>query len=207
MLKAKNKKTPLHQVEWKSRDMTYYEGILATKGVWHNFAAIGAEIVESKIGGKVYLPSDTADRLEEGKRFTFSLADEPELFFKAALTGNNRSDYCELKTSGYEVDGEFVYPKRATKIYFCKIKKTKLIEQEDEYGEAEIKLFEAEIIRKEGELEYISREEPHVDAMVHASRFNIADKEQKKKIQNQVESILSDVQTDLKKKILEYIQG
>ncbi|MEF8832946.1 MAG: DUF447 domain-containing protein, partial [Candidatus Thermoplasmatota archaeon] len=150
--------------------MSYYEGILITTDDRSNAAAIGAEIKGDKIGCQVYLPSDTGRRLDEGVRFTYSLTKDPELFYKAALTGHDEPDMSELTAKDLKNEGEdFFYPSEATKIYFCEVKRTKKITEKDEYGEAKIKLIEAEVLKEKGTKEYIGRENPFVDAMVYAS--------------------------------------
>jgi len=187
--------------------MSYYEGILVTTNHRHNAAAIGAEINDDIIVSQIYLPSDTSRRLDEGVRFTYSLTTNPELFYKAALTGHNDPDMSELSSTELkEEEGGFFYPVEASKSYFCKVKSTKMITETDEYGEAKIKLIAAQTLKERGAEDYIGRENPLVEAMVHASRMFVADKEQKKHIRNKVKSVLDGVESDLKQKILDFVE-
>ncbi len=187
--------------------MSYYEGILITTNHRPNAAAIGAEINGDRIGSQIYLPSDTARRLDEGVRFTYSLTTDPELFYKAALTGHNEPDITELSIDNLKDEGqEFLYPLNANKIYFCQVERTKMITEEDKYGKAEIKLVESKVLKEKGTEEYIGRENPLVDAMVHASRMFVANEKQKKCISKRVRSILDDNESDLKRKILDFIE-
>lgn len=187
--------------------MSYYEGILITTDNRPNAAAIGAEIEDDKIGSHVYLPSDTGRRLNEGVRFTYSLTKDPELFYKSALTGHDEPDVPELSTENLKKQGEgFFYPSEATKIYFCEVNRTRKITEKDEYGEAKIKLIEAKVLKERGNEEYIGRENPFVDAMVYASRMFVADEEQKERIEKRVNSILEETESDLKRKILEFVE-
>ncbi len=120
----------------------------------------------------LYFPSDTARRLDEGIPFTFSLTNDPELFYRAALTGHDEPNMPELDLHDLEEKGErYLYPSKASKTYFCEVKRTEVIKETDQYGEAKIKLIEGKILEKKGEGEYIGRENPLVDAMVHASRI------------------------------------
>ncbi len=187
--------------------MTYYEGILVANGSSINAAAIGAEIDEGSIGSQVYKPSDTARKLKDGSRFTFSLTDKPELFYKVALAGHDRPQRSELSKDDLVKDGGFFYPKDATRIYFCEVKRTRTIKEKDEYGDTEIKLVEGEVLEKRGDGDHIGREEPLVDAMVYATRMYVADEEQKKSIKEKVEDVLAENDSNLKKKILDFVEG
>ncbi len=186
--------------------MSYFEGILVTTNHRPNVAAIGAEIYEGRIGNQIYLPSDTGRRLEEGVRFTYSLTTDPELFYKAALTGHNEPKMPELISEELKEEKEFIYPSQATKTYFCEVKRTKMITQRDKYGKAKIKLVESGILEGKGAEDHIGREEPLVDAMVHASRMFVANKKQKERIRKKVKSVLEDTESDLKQKILDFIE-
>jgi len=187
--------------------MPYYEGILVTANHRPNAAAIGAEINDDLIRSRVYLPSDTARRLDEGVRFTYSLTTDPELFYKAALTGHNEPGISELSTEDLKDDGrDYLYPLEASKIYFCEVKLTHMITETDKYGEANIKNILAKVIKECGTEEYMGRENPLIDAMVYASRIFVADEGQKEYIRKKVKSILEDVESDLKQKILDFIE-
>ncbi len=205
---------PLLKAVWKSHDMTYYEGILGTSNDWPNFAAVGAEITGSKIGGRLYLPSDTGTRLVEGKSFSFSLTDNPNIFFKAALTGHNKKNQQELGDDEFIQKNGYVYPTQASKVYLCKTKKTKIVRRTDRYGEAKIKLFEGEILEKIIECEeYLSREDPCLDALVYATRLPLADNEQKQELIREIDKILNKIKKNskqedkkTKEKILDFVE-
>ncbi len=187
--------------------MSYYEGILVTTDHRPNAAAIGAKIEGETIESRIYSPSDTAQRLDEGIRFTFSLTTDPELFYRASLTGHNDPDISELSTGDLKEEGrDFIYPSEATKTYFCEVKSTERIKERDKYGRANIKLIEGEILKERGVEKYIDREDPLVDAMVHASRMFVADEGQKEQIRKKVKFILQDNESDLKQKILDFVQ-
>ncbi|MFW5945691.1 MAG: DUF447 domain-containing protein [Candidatus Natronoplasma sp.] len=187
--------------------MSYYEGILVTDGDSPNAAAIGAEIEDERFGSRIYLPSDTGRKLEEEINFTFSLTDEPVLFFKAALTGHDESDESELSTDGLVEEDGYLYPVEATKIYFCNVVRTKVVSEEDRYGEANIKLIEAEIVEEKGNNGYIGRENPLVDAMVYASRMLVADEGQKVELKKKIEDILDESESELKRKIFDFVEA
>ncbi len=187
--------------------MTYYEGILVTDGDTPNAAAIGAEIEDGRLGSQIYLPSDTGRKLEEEVKFTFSLVDRPDLFFKAALTGHDEPGESELSEERLVEEDGFLYPNEATKIYFCKVGKIKIISEEDRYGEANIKLIEAEILEEKGSGDNIGRESPLIDAMVHASRMFVADQEQKLELKKKIENILDESGSELKHKILDFVEA
>ncbi len=187
--------------------MSYYEGILVTTNQRPNAAAIGANIEGDRIENQVYLPSDTARRLDEDIWFTYSLTTDPGLFYKAALTGHNEPDKAELDSRNLKAEGEgFIYPADATKTYFCEVKRTKMITEKDDYGKANIKLIEAEILKERGVEKYIGRENPLVDAMVYASRMFVADEKQKERIRERVKSVLEDNESNLKGKILDFVE-
>ncbi|MBS3816988.1 MAG: DUF447 family protein [Candidatus Thermoplasmatota archaeon] len=188
--------------------MAYYEGILTSTNHLINSAAIGAEIKEDKIVCEIYRPSDTARNLDENKRFTFSLTADPTLFFKGSLTGHNDPDYEEIGEEELKKEEDFFYPVNSTKTYFCRVKDIDEKKVRDEYGGSELKKVTAPIIEEKGEKNnYIGRKNPLVDAMVHATRIYVADERQKKKIREKVREILKDNESELKKKILEFIEA
>lgn len=187
--------------------MNYYEGILVTNEDDSNVAAIGAKIDEDSMDSKIYMPSDTARRLEEGVKFTFSLTADPELFYRAALTGHDDPETSELSKDSLEREESFLYPKEATKTYFCRVESTKVITEKDEYGEARIKLVEGKVLEERGKGDHTGREDPLIDAMVHASRMYVADQDQRKAIREKVENILENDGSEVKRKVLDFVEG
>ncbi len=174
-----------------------------------NASAIGADINidEGELNFKVYCPSDTERNLESNPNFTYSLTDSPELFFKAALTGNNRPG-CELNQDELVVKGGFYYPRDASRIFFCQVKDSESGNVIDEYASSEYYGHKAVILDRQGEGAYIGRANPYVDAMVYASRYNVVESgEQKNKIRQRVKNILKDEKRALADKILMYVDG
>ncbi len=186
--------------------MTYYEGILVSSGESINSAAIGAEIEDSTLGCQIYRPSDTARNLNEGSRFTFSLTDDPLLFFKGALTGHDSPTEEEIEPEDLEEKDGFYHPEEANRVYFCEVKKFGEMSQEDEYGEAKIKLVEAEVLDVEGEDDHIGRDDPLVDAMVHATRMYVADEAQREELEKKIREVLSDIDSRLKDRIIRFVK-
>ncbi len=184
--------------------MEYREGILVSEGGWVNAAAIGAEISEKHIFFAIYRPSDTAANLEENMRFTFSLTDDPWLFYKAALTGHN-TPFPELSEDELKGCPPFIYPSKATCIYFCRVNKISRERKKDEYGLASLYKVTADILEKRGEENYIGRDNPLVDAMVYASRYHIANKRQKDIIRNKIGQILEGIDDRLADKVKIYV--
>ncbi|GEM_PF-1675762 len=195
--------------------MVYHEGILVTSNEVVNAAAIGADIEASKIRCMIYRPSDTARNLESEKRFTYCLTDDPLLFFKGALTGNDEPKSPELSEEELCLQDDFFYPKKATKVYFCTVDSTFEKYIFDEYGEARLKGVEGTIIceNKIREAQPLDREDPLVDAMVHATRLSIADEEKKESLQGKIREILAAEEStknhrkDVKDKIIEFVEG
>ncbi len=186
--------------------MTYYEGLLLSEDDRINLAAIGAEIEDSKLGCQIYRPSDTARNLKKGFRFTYCLTDDPSLFFKGALTGHDDPDYSEIDEDRLKEEEGLSYPKKATRVYFCDVERTTEIKEEDEYGEARIKLVEAKILEKKMQGEYIGRENPLIEAMVPASRMYVAEGEQKSTLERKVKTSLPESDSDLKDRILDFVE-
>ncbi len=194
--------------------MVYHEGILVSSNEVINSAAIGAEITRSRIRCNIYKPSDTARNLEIGSEFTYSLTDDICLFFRSALTGRNKPDQAELTEEELHSQKGFFYPKRAASVYFCRVEDLTVKEIRDEYGEAEIKKIEGNILWKEEmrEAEPLDRDDALIDAMVHASRLSIADEKQREGLREKIKTILRstgdecDDERDMINKINEYIE-
>ncbi len=185
--------------------MVHREGILVSWNHHVNAAAVGADIEKDKMSFRIYKPADTAKNLEHNSRFTYSLTDSPELFYKASLTGADSSS-CELDSEEIKEEDGFYYPVKATQTHFCKISKITPGVVTDEYGTSEILDLEAEILSHKGKENYIQREDPLVDAMVHASRYQILDAPaMKDRIRRKVTETLKDERGELADKIREKV--
>jgi len=187
--------------------MAWYEGILLTWNTHLNAAAVGALLEEDSIELKIYNPSDSAKNLKENNRFTFSLTDDPYLFYKAALTGHDTINFMEFEEDEIETEGEFFYPKKAARVHLCEVLEFNEVEIQDELGHSIVTNVSGHIIEKIGHGDYIQREDPRVDAMVHASRIPLAEGEYKKRLKEKIYKILKNQNDDLADKILKYIEG
>ncbi len=170
--------------------MTYHEGIVVSWDDFLNAAAMGGDLEGKSITLRVYRPCDTAENLSVGSRFTFSLSCSHELFYKAALTGHNRTGYSELDKDELQKSEGYFFPKHATKTYFCEVIDQEETHEKDEYGEARIKRIRGEILEERGEEKGLSREDPLLNAMVHATRLPLADERQKRLLTKKIESLL-----------------
>jgi len=186
--------------------MTHYEGILVSWNDHVNSAAMGAEIEGDQMHLNVYVPSNTYLNLNEAGRFTFSLTNSRELFYRSALIGHH-NDVCELGCSDLAKEDEFYYPVSASITYFCEVEEEKKIKKKDEFGETVVFRFKAKIMKKEGGGEYIDRDDPVVDALVFASRYHLGDEEQRAKIRKKVQDILKGVDGDVADKVREHVKG
>ncbi|MEF8873127.1 MAG: DUF447 domain-containing protein [Candidatus Thermoplasmatota archaeon] len=195
--------------------MVYHEGILVSSNEVVNAAAIGADIETQKIRCRVYRPSDTARNLEPREKFTFSLTDDPSLFFKGALTGRDEPDNAELSEEELSRQDAFFYPDRATKVYFCRVESTSEKKITDRYGETRLKRVEGKVLFEEqkNKGQHLDRKNPLLDAMVHASRLPVADERQRKDLQKKVRSVLNSFEPDsktdqakIKNKIIGFIE-
>ncbi len=187
--------------------MTHHEGILVSKDTVINAAAIGADIEDSMIEFLVYIPSDTARNLDTGARFTYSLTHDPYLFFEAALTGHDEPRTNEIGDREVIADEEFFYPEGAAKVYFCEVDEVVKKTIRDKYGSSEVKEVKGKILRTvEDKKNFIGRDDPLVDAMVHASRISVADEPQKRQLYKKIKSILEDDESRLKKKIIGFVE-
>lgn len=185
--------------------MTCYEGILVSRNSVVNAAAIGAKIEVPRIEFGVYMPSDTARNLDREVRFTYSLTKDPSLFFKAALTGHDDPKINEINKRELIVDGDFIYPKNAGKVYFCEVEETSKKTVQDKYGSSEIKEVKGKILEARGEEKrYLDRGDPLVDALVHASRICVADESQKRQLYSKIKSRLKDSESTFKEKIIDF---
>lgn len=187
--------------------MTYYEGILLSSNKFINVSAAGADVDEDIIRLNIYSPSDSARNLRVGSRFTFSLSQSLELFYKASLTGHDKSETAELSSDEILEENGYYYPKETTKTYFCKVTGIEEKEGKDEYGAYRIKKITAEINSEKGEEKYITRKNPYLDSMVYASRIPVSNEEQRKKLRKKVNSLLKDKNDDLAKRIKSYVTG
>ena len=187
--------------------MTHYEGILVSSNDVINTSAAGAEINDESLYLKIYLPSDTGRNLQVGKEFTFSLTDSIRLFYLASLKGHNQPEKPEVpKSKILEKDG-YYFPKEAGKTYFCTVKNISKKEGNDKYGEFELKKIKAKIDKKEGQGDFLTRENPYLDSLVYASRIHVADEKEKEKIQKKVRELMKDKETELAKIIISYVEG
>ncbi len=187
--------------------MKRYEGILVTWNSHVNSSAVGARIKEQLIELDIYHPSDSARNLQDHPKFTFSLVDDPDLFFKAALEGQDQPGYEEISPKSIMEKAGFYYPKKASLVYLCEVFELSDYEIEDELGGATISKIKGRIIEKFGEGGYIEREEPLVDAMVYATRVPLAKEEYKKKLKEKIYNILENKEGKTAEKILDYLEG
>ncbi len=185
--------------------MVHREGILVSTDGWVNTAAMGADIDEDLIRFRIFRPSDTAWNLKKNKEFTFSLTDDPMLFYKAALTGHDTQQPELLEDELVEEDG-FYYPKKATRVFFCRVISTKDISIKDAFGSADLLTVEASIVRDTGEADFIGRENHLVDIMVHLTRYIISNEDKKEAIKMYVESILEDDDSPTAKKLIQWME-
>ncbi|MFW6040740.1 MAG: DUF447 domain-containing protein [Thermoplasmatota archaeon] len=185
--------------------MKKIEGILTSWNHKINVSAAGGHIKDKNITLCIYRPSDTARNLEENDIFSFSLTNDEELFFKASLTGRNDPEYQELSSDELIEQNSFMYPKQASITFFCKIDDRTETVEEDEYGKAMILEIESTIQKRIGMGYYIGRENPLVDAMVHASRIHLADEKQNERIKNKVKEILKNESSHIASNILKHV--
>lgn len=187
--------------------MPRYEGILVTWNSHLNTSAAGALIENDIIKLDIYHPSDSARNLRSRPEFTFSLTDEPSLFYKAALTGTNKSKYQEISEENMEEHADFYYPKKASVIYCCRVSDQHEHKINDRFGKSVISKVQGEIVIKIGNGEFIQRENPLVDAMVYATRVPLVDGEQKEDLKEKIYKTLENQEDEVAKKILDYIEG
>ena len=181
--------------------MVHLEGVLVSWNHHINAAAMGVNIEDNKMSLRVYLPSDTGNNLELNKKFTYSLTDDPELFFKAALTGAN-TGFSELEDNDIESEGCYFFPKKATQTFFCEADEIVKRTIKDRYGTSDVLDITALITGKKGEGEYIQRENPLIDAMVHATRYPIVEDEPTRdEIRRAVKTILVNEDGELARRI------
>ena len=172
-----------------------------------NAAAVGAILEDKELKMKIYNPSDSARNLKLNRKFTFSLTDDPYLFYKASLTGWNTIGFQELNDHEIKTEGDFHYPSKSTVVYLSKLEDTRETIVKDVLGRSRITEVKAQIIKKIGEGEHIQREDPFVDAMVYASRVHLADEEYQKKLKEKIYTILENQEGPIKGKILGYVEG
>ncbi|MFO8109476.1 MAG: DUF447 family protein [Thermoplasmata archaeon] len=186
--------------------MVHREGILVSRDGWTNTAAMGADIDDDLIRFRIFRPSDTAENLKKNKQFTFSLTDDPIIFYKAALTGYN-SPQPELREEELIHRDIFYYPKKATRVFFCEVSSTREVSTRDDYGTADILEVKAVVLDTQGDGPYIDRDDPLVDAMVHATRYAIATGERKKELEERIEGLLDDLESPIARRIKEWMEA
>lgn len=184
--------------------MEHLEGILVSVNEHINTSAAGADTEDSSMSFRIYSPSNTFSNLSKNDKFTFSLTDDPEQFYRGAVIGHN-SDVQELPDDELKKDGEFRYPKEATKVFFCNIVDREIKTIKDGYGEADVLFVKARVKKTKGRGHHIQRENPYVDALVHASRYHMSSPEQKKQLRRKVRIILKNKEDNLSQKILDYV--
>jgi len=187
--------------------MPRYEGILVTWNGHVNTSAAGALIENGSIELDIYHPSDSSRYLKENSEFTFSLVDDPALFFKAALTGVNKPGFQEISEEAMDRYFGFFYPKKASVIHLCKVKEIFEYKVEDKYGESVVSKIKGNVIKKFGDGEFIQRENPLVDALVYATRVSLVEGEQREKLKEKIYKCLETQEDETAKKILNYIEG
>ncbi len=187
--------------------MPRFEGILVTWNAHLNTSAAGAVIEKDTINLDIYHPSDSAMNLQGHPKFTFSLTDDPSLFYKAALTGSNKPDFQEIPEDNMERHAGFYYPKDASVIYCCKVVDHNEYKIQDQYGTSVISKIKGTVVKKIGAGEFIQRETPSVDAMVYATRIPLTHGEQKEMLKEKIYKTLENQEDEVAKKILDYIEG
>ncbi len=187
--------------------MPIFEGILVTWNSHVNTSAVGADIEENQIEINIYHPSDTARNLRENHKFTFSLVNDPYMFYKASLEGIDEPGYNELGEDSMKCQDGFYYPIDASKVYFCEVSDRQNYEVEDELGTALVSKVLGSVVKKFGEGDYIQRENPLVDSMVYATRVPLAEGEYKKKLKEKIYKNLENQECELAEKLLDYIEG
>ncbi len=185
--------------------MTHHEGILVTWNEHINASAAGADIEGHTISLDIYRPSDAAENLTSNDRFTFSLTDDPRLFFQAALTGHN-SGKSELDDRELHHEEEFWWPKNATSVHLCSVEKREETKMSDEYGETRLLAVKGTIEERRSQGPYIERENPLVDAMVHASRLHVAEGMQKEKLKEKIKELLKNEDGKVVRDIIDYVE-
>ncbi|MFO7991007.1 MAG: DUF447 family protein [Thermoplasmata archaeon] len=184
--------------------MEHLEGILVSRNEHINTSAAGADIEGSNLFFRIYSPSNTFSNLTKTDRFTFSLTDDRELFYRGALIGHD-NEVQELRNEELKKDDGHPYPEGASKVFFCSIIFRQIKTVKDEYGCSDVLFVKTKVTKSIGEGEYIQREDPHVNALVHASRYHIASPEQKKQIRSRVRKILKNEEDNLSQKILDHV--
>lgn len=187
--------------------MPRYEGILVTWNSHVNTSAAGADIDKDKIELEIYSPSDTARNLHATPSFTFSLVNDPTLFYKASLTGSNEPGFSELPENAVEERSGYYYPKDASVVHLCEVKEYSKHEIQDEFGKSVVFEVKGEVTKKIGKGEFIQRENPLVEAMVHATRLSLLEGKRKEKLRGKIYKTLENQNDELSKKILEYVEG
>ncbi|MFO7792397.1 MAG: DUF447 family protein [Candidatus Saliniplasma sp.] len=187
--------------------MRRYEGILVTWNSHMNTSAAGARLEEGFIELDIYHPSDSARNLRKNPRFTFSLVDDPSLFYKASLKGHDEPGYQELAEDLMENKAGFYYPQTASIVHLCEVSDLQDYELEDELGKTTVSKVNARIIEKFGEGRYIQREDPLVDSMVYATRVPLAEGKYKEKLKEKIYKILENKEDKITEKILDLIEG
>ncbi|MGM0404710.1 MAG: DUF447 domain-containing protein [Thermoplasmatota archaeon] len=187
--------------------MPRYEGILVTWNSHLNTSAAGAVIEKDTIKLNIYHPSDSIRNLQKHLEFTFSLTDDPSLFYKSALTGSNELGYQEVSKVNMENQAGFYYPRDATVIYCCKVENIDEYKTQDRYGKSVVSKVEGIVMEKIGDGKFIQRENPLVDAMVYATRVPLVDGEQKEMLKEKIYKTLENQECEIAKNVLDYIEG
>lgn len=186
--------------------MVYLEGVLVTWEPSINVSAAGAEREDDGLNFHMYMPSDTARALSPGTSFTFTLTRDHELFYRAALTGMDEPSYQELEDEELIREDGHIYPREHGTVFFCEAVSSVTRVERDDYGDAVVKLVRAEIKEKRGEGKSLNREDPLLEAMIHATRLHVADDEQSRKLERRIKGLLEGEEGTVAKKIMDYLE-
>lgn len=187
--------------------MVDHEGILVSWDPTINASAAGADRKGDHLHFLFYLPSDTGRVLTPGTHFTYSLCSGAELFYRAALTGTNAPDHQELEEDELAEKDGYIYPNAAEKVFFCEVASSYQRVERDVYGSAPVKVVEAKIKDEIGKGKGLTREDPLIEAMVHASRMHVADAEQKKELKEKIFDALDGKESPVASDIREFVEG
>lgn len=159
------------------REVTY-ETIVTTMNSLPNAAAIGIMLVDDTIQMKVFAGTNTYSNVKRNGRFAINFVNEDQLdlLTKAALTGHNSKER-EFPDECYLYDEGIPHLAQIKNYLLCEIEQSSEKQIEDKIGRCNVLKIRAKILKcvvGEDISPIIMKENPLVEALIHATRYGIS---------------------------------
>ncbi len=155
-----------------------YETIVTTTNSLPNAAAIGISLIDDMIQMKVFAGTNTYSNVKRNRRFAvnFVSKDQLDLLIKAALTGHGSKER-EFPNEHYLYDEGIPHLIQVKNYLLCEVEQSTEKQMKDKIGRCDVLEIKARILKciaGEDVSPIIMKENPLVEALIHATRYSIS---------------------------------